>query len=109
MGLTYDDEKRKGLANLIRMYAVIKQDKDGLDDGYGVEDVVKEFEGETTEYFKGECGELIASHIGPIRDEIFRVRKEKKYITELLKKSAKEAQEIAEVTLKRAKKAFGLP
>ena len=108
VGLTYDEEKRKGLANLIRIYAVIKGDRDNLE-GYGPKHVVREFEGETTEYFKGECGELIATHIGPIRDEIFRLRKEKKYIKELLKKNAKEAQEIAEVTVNRAKKAFGLP
>ena len=104
--LSYDEEKRKGLANLIRMYTVIKQEEI---DGYGIEDVVKEFEGETTEYFKGECGELIAKCIEPIRDEIFRLRKERKYVNELMKKNAKEAQEIAEVTVNRASKAFGLP
>ena len=107
-GLTYDDEKRKGLANLIRIYTVMKHEKDG-NDKYTVDDVVKEFEGETTEYFKGECGELVASHIEPIREEIFRLRKERKYINKLMKQNAKEAQEIAQETLNRAKKAFGLP
>eukprot|EP01084_Bolivina_argentea_P113921 202933_1 len=106
--LTYDEEKRKGLANLIRIYTVIKQEMDE-DDGITVNDIVKQFENESTEYFKGECGELLACYLKPIREEILRLRKEKKYINQLLKKNAVEAQEIAQQTVYRAKKAFGLP
>ncbi len=106
--LTYDEEKRKGLSNLIRMYVAIKQEQE-QNDGITVDDVVKQFENQSTEYFKSECGELLASYLKPIREEILRLRKEKKYINQLLKNNASEAQEIAQQTVNRAKKAFGLP
>ena len=106
--LSYDEENRKGLANLIRMYTVLKQSKDG-NGQYSVDDTVREFENETTEYFKAECAEVIAAHLGPIREEIMRLRKEKKYVNGLLKRNAIEVQEIAKQTLSRAKRAFGLP
>ena len=106
--LTYDEEKRKGLANLIRIYTVIRREREKNEE-ISVNDVVKQFENETTEYFKGECGEAVASYFAPIREEIMRLRKERKYINQLLKRNAAEAREIAEQTVQRTKKVFGLP
>merc|ERR1712048_15532 len=97
------EEKRPGLANLIRIYTVIQRERTQNEE-LTMDDVVKQFENETTEYFKNECGECIAAYFEPIREEIMRLRKEKKYIQQLMKKNADECREIADQTVARAKK-----
>merc|ERR1740123_1142752 len=106
--LTFDEDNRKGLANLIRIFTVIRREREQNSE-LTMDDTVKLFEHCTTEQFKLECGDYIASYFKPMREEILRLRKEKKYIQQLMQRNASECREMAEETVARTKKVFGLP
>lgn len=97
--INYDKQNRAGLSNLIGIYAALSNKS--------INEVVLEYQNKNTSYFKKECGELIESCVGEIRENIFRFRNEKNYIDELIKKNADEAREIACKTIDKVKKAFG--
>jgi len=95
-GLKNRDEAK----NLLSIYASIN--------GSGINQVLKEFGGKNFSTFKGKLSESIIEKICPIGDEIKKLLKDKKYLSEILTKGSKKADIIAKNNLKEIYKIVGL-
>ncbi|ETN98341.1 hypothetical protein RFI_39168 [Reticulomyxa filosa] len=97
--ITYDTEKRPGLANLIRIYSAVSD--------MSIAKITTEFQNYNTAKFKEACAVQVNSHLAPIREEIMRLRKDKSFVKKVMTENAKEAKEIAEQTMKKVRKELG--
>ena len=93
-------KNRHEAENLISIYASIN--------GIEISKVLKEFGGKNFSTFKGKLSESIIEKICPIGDEIKKLLKDKKYLSEILTKGSKKADIIAKNNLKEIYKIVGL-
>ncbi|KAJ3023936.1 Tryptophan--tRNA ligase, mitochondrial [Thoreauomyces humboldtii] len=99
-GITYDPERRPGVANLVNILSSMC--------GETPEEVAKRFEGAGNEKFKEEVAEAIAERLGPIREELVRLRKDKGFVDGVLERGEERAQAMAARTLRDIQKVVGL-
>lgn len=75
--------------------------------GYSQERICQDLEGLNWGKFKPLLSEAIIEHLGPIQSKYYEIVKDKAYVDEILRDGRDNAQEVAENTLSRVKKAIG--
>lgn len=98
--INYTDEQ-PGIKNLIDIYTACS--------GMSQEDVLKEFQGKGYGDFKVGVGEMVASVLTPIQEEVVRLNKEKAYIDNVIKQNAERANYQATKTLRKVQRKVGFP
>jgi tryptophanyl-tRNA synthetase len=95
----FDVENKPGISNLLTIYSVLS--------GTPIVDLEKQYEGQGYGNFKKDLVEVTVEALTPIRDRFNEIRQSPELI-EVLKDGAERADAIAQVTMKRVRKAFGL-
>ena len=86
--------------NLISIYASLNN--------ISIEKVLKEFSGKNFSTFKGKLSESLIERICPIGNEMKKLLKDQKYLSEILQKGSKKADLIAKNNLKEIYEIIGL-
>ncbi|KAJ3089358.1 hypothetical protein HK102_006580 [Quaeritorhiza haematococci] len=115
-GITYDPAKRPGIANLLHILSCMEslrvqqqqQQTSDTENGISPEDLARQYANFSNKEFKDVVTESVVEALGPIRERIEKLKKEKGYVEEVLKGGEEKAQRIAERTLRDVKKVIGL-
>lgn len=99
MSVKYDKENKPGISNLLTIYASLKD--------ISIEEAEKEFEGAQYGTFKKAVADVVCEEIGAFQARYKEILESGK-LDEILEKGAKEAQKVANATLKRVQNAIGL-
>ncbi len=94
-------EEQPGIKNLVDIYTACS--------GVSQEDVLKEFQGKGYGDFKVGVGEMVASVLTPIQEEVARLNKDKAYINNVIKMNAERANYQATKTLRKVQRKVGFP
>lgn len=94
----YSDDQ-PGLKNLINIYQAFS-DK-------SVDDIVKEYEGESYGPFKNDLAELVIESLRPIQEEYNRLINDKAYLEDVMAKGASKASYLANKTLRKVYRKVG--
>lgn len=94
----YSDDQ-PGLKNLINIYQAFSNES--------VEDIVKQYEGESYGPFKNDLAELIIESLRPIQEEYNRLINDKAYLEEVMAKGASKASYLANKTLRKVYRKVG--
>ena len=97
--IRYDIAEKPGISNLLSIYSVLA-DKP-------VTDIVKQYEGKGYGDFKKDLVEITVEALRPIQEKYNEIRNSGE-LTDVLKDGAQRANEIAEKTMARVRKNFGL-
>lgn len=97
--IRFDVENKPGISNLLSIYSVLS--------GVGIEDLEKKYEGRGYGDFKKDLVEVTVEALAPIRERYEEIRNSQMLI-DVLKDGARRADEIAQQTMARVKKNFGL-
>ncbi len=97
--IRYDIAEKPGISNLLSIYSVLA-DK-------SVTDIVKQYEGKGYGDFKKDLVEITVEALKPIQEKYKEIRNSEELIT-VLKDGAERANAIAEKTMVRVRKNFGL-
>lgn len=97
--IKFDPENKPGVSNLLNIYSAMS--------GKSIEDIVSDFEGCGYGDFKKELVVITQEALAPIKKNFNEIR-ESQELKDILKDGAERAGAIAEKTLKRVKKNFGL-
>ncbi|KAF9160290.1 Tryptophan--tRNA ligase, mitochondrial [Actinomortierella ambigua] len=100
MGITYDPENRPAIANLLRIYAAMKQTT--------VEAIAAEHAQSSAAQFKEGLAEAVVSGLAPIQSEIARIQAESGYVEQVLEEGAAKARAIAQPNLMEVQRLLGL-
>ena len=90
---------KPGISNLITIYSAFT--------GKSINEVEKEFEGSNYAAFKLAVGEAVAEHILAIQSEYKKLRADKAYLSDLMKKGADKAAYLANKTLSKVMRKVG--
>ncbi|KYN10241.1 Tryptophanyl-tRNA synthetase, mitochondrial [Trachymyrmex cornetzi] len=85
--VTYDPEKRPGVANLINIHSLFT--------GQTTEEICEEAIGLNTGQYKLKLADIVIEKLSPIRKDILRLTREPTYLDEILKEGAERATELA--------------
>lgn len=94
----YSDDQ-PGLKNLINIYQAFSNKS--------VDDIVKEYEGESYGPFKNDLAELVIESLRPIQEEYNRLINDKAYLEEVMAKGASKASYLANKTLRKVYRKVG--
>lgn len=94
----YSDDQ-PGLKNLINIYQAFSNKS--------VEDIVKQYEGESYGPFKNDLAELIIESLRPIQDEYSRLINDKAFLEEVMAKGASKASYLANKTIRKVYRKVG--
>ena len=97
--INYDPENQPGITNLINIYSAFT----GLD----VQEVASKYQGAGYGTFKKDLVEILTDSLAPIREKYDQIRNSDE-LTGILADGAKKADAIAQKTMERVKKNFGL-
>ncbi|XP_046903859.1 tryptophan--tRNA ligase, mitochondrial [Hypomesus transpacificus] len=97
--VTFDPEHRPGVSNLVLLHAGVA--------GLSVEEVVLQAQGMDTAGYKQLVAEAVIQKLGPIREEILRLRAERGHLELLLRQGARRARELAAPTLQEVRQRVG--
>ena len=100
MGIYYDKKNRPEVSNLINIFSAIS--------GKSVENISNEYKNQSTKVFKDDLTQLLIKEIAPIRETHIELLKDEKRLFNILNYGNKIANEKANATLLRVKKAVGL-
>lgn len=102
-GISYSPTTRPGVSNLIEIYAQMVNRKD-------FEKVAEEFSsaGFSMKELKATAAEAVAEGLAGIRREYEKIVEDKAYLDNIAKTGADRAEESAQPTMQRVKKALGL-
>lgn len=95
-----DLESRPEVSNLINIYSAFSKEE--------VVAVINKFGGKPLSEFKKELGDIVVNQIEPIREEFIKLKKERKYITDILDKGRIKAKEKSDPILNQIKSIVGL-
>ena len=95
-----DLESRPEVSNLINIYSAFSKEE--------VVTVINKFGGKPLSEFKKELGDIVVNQIEPIREEFIKLKKERKYITNILDKGRIKAKEKSDPILNQIKSIVGL-
>lgn len=94
----YSDDQ-PGLKNLINIYQAFSNKS--------VEDIVKQYEGESYGPFKKDLAEIIIESLKPIQDEYSRLINDKAFLEEVMAKGASKASYLANKTIRKVYRKVG--
>lgn len=97
--IKYCDEQ-PGVSNLLVIYSRIN--------GISIADAEKHFENKNYNDLKSEVAECVIKEIGPVRDKMNELLKDKKHLEDLMRMGAEKAGLIARKTLRKVYKRVGL-
>jgi tryptophanyl-tRNA synthetase len=97
--ITFEDSK-PGVQNLLSIQSALT--------GKPVTELVAGYAGKMYGHLKVETAEMVAQSIGPIRDRVEQLMKDRSYLDTLLQRSAERARERAQRTLSRVYDRLGL-
>jgi len=97
--IRYDANSKKGLSNLIRIYAALENRT--------ISDIVKRYETSDYQTFKADLGDLVASHLEPIQARYHSLLKSQELI-DILNDGQASAEALAIKKVQRFKKKLGL-
>ncbi|MBI1275073.1 tryptophan--tRNA ligase [bacterium] len=97
--ITYDEENRPEVANLITIYAALS--------GKTSEQVVAEFDGQGFANFKKSLADLAVEKLSPITQRMRDYMADKSYLDSVLKSGAEKADAIAQPILRKTKELTG--
>lgn len=97
--IRFDIENKPGVSNLLSIYSAFT--------GKTIESLVQDYAGSGYGDFKKDLVEVVQSSIAPIQEKYNAIR-ESKELVDILKDGAERADAIAQETMKRVKKNFGL-
>ena len=89
--IRFDREAKPGVSNLLSIYSSIS--------GLSVDKIVADYQGKMYGHLKVDLAELVASHLGPIRDRANELLADPAELDRLLAHGADKAREIASATL----------
>lgn len=89
--IRFDREAKPGVSNLLSIYSSIS--------GQPVEKIVADYQGKMYGHLKVDLAELVATHLGPIRDRANELLADPAELDRLLAHGADKAREIASATL----------
>ncbi len=95
----FDIENKPGISNLLNIYSVLS--------GESIEDLEKKYEGRGYGDFKKDLVEVTVNALAPIKERYEEIRHSQELL-DILKEGAEKADAIAQRTMKRVKKNFGL-
>lgn len=95
----YDKENKPGISNLLTIYSALKE--------ISIEEAEKEFIGCNYGTFKSKVADVVCEVLANLQEK-YNEFISSSYLDEVLQKGAKEAKEIAKVTLQRVKNVVGL-
>lgn len=96
--LKFSDDK-PGISNLITLYHIAT--------GKSISEIEIEFEGKGYGDFKPAVASAVADFIRPVRERFLEIRKDKKYLEDILKAGAENARNTAYKTLRKVYKKIG--
>ncbi len=94
----YSDDQ-PGLKNLINIYQAFSNES--------VENIVKQYEGESYGPFKNDLAEIIIESLRPIQDEYSRLINDKAFLEEVMAKGASKASYLANKTIRKVYRKVG--
>ena len=100
MGIYYDKENRPEVSNLINIFSALTDRT--------TEDISNEYREKNTKSFKDDLTQLLINEIKPIREKQNQLLKNDAYLEEIITKGNKIANDVANDTLIKVKKAVGL-
>ncbi len=95
----FDVENKPGISNLLNIYSVLS--------GISIEDLEKKYEGKGYGDFKKDLVEVTVNALAPIKERYEEIRHSQELL-DILAEGAVKADAIAQQTMKRVKKNFGL-
>ena len=98
--VTYDPEKRAGVANLIQIHCLAA--------GITHEEAVRSGEGLDTAKYKLLVADVVVEHLKPVRETFVALMNDKSYLEIVLKEGAENAGAIAEQTWREVRDIVGL-
>lgn len=96
--IRYDVSEKPGISNLLTIYSVFS--------GKKIDEVVQQYEGSGYGQFKKDLVEIVNSHLEPIQQKYYEIRKSEELI-KVLKEGGEKAGAIAENTMKRVREKIG--
>ena len=97
--INYDPENQPGITNLINIYSAFTD--------HDPQEIVAKYQGEGYGTFKKDLVEILTDNLAPIREKNEKIRHSDE-LTSILKDGAQRADAIAQKTMERVKKNFGL-
>ncbi|KAL9652572.1 hypothetical protein ABK040_000140 [Willaertia magna] len=98
----YDKEKRPEISNLMEIYVSLEESGK-----LKMEDLQRLYPNLDNNKFKKDLSEIIVNHIRPIRENYFKLLKEKDYINQIIKDGADNANEFTQNALREIMKDVG--
>lgn len=98
--VTFDVEKRPGVANLIMMHSLVS--------GQSAQQICDDVKHIDTGKYKLVVADSLISHFDPIRKRIEEYSNDKSYLFDVLRRGNEKAREFAEQTMKEVRKKVGL-
>ncbi len=97
--IRYDPENKKGLSNLLRIYAALEETS--------VDVLVERYKDANYQTFKDDLGTKIAAHLAPIQER-YHALMESQELSNILDEGKKHAEQLAIKKVQRFKKKLGL-
>lgn len=98
--VTFDPEKKPGLANLLTIYSVLSEKS--------IEDICKDYEGKMYGHLKVDLADLVVETLRPVQERYADLMKNKDHLEDLMAKGADKARVRAQDTLKKVYETTGL-
>jgi tryptophanyl-tRNA synthetase len=99
-GISYDTEKRHGVANLIHIMSCAT--------GQSPSEISQSCSTDSNQKFKEKVKENVIGLVKPIREEMARLKKDLPYVQKVLEMGEEKARAKAEETMKEVKRVVGL-
>lgn len=97
---SFDPEARPEIANLLRIYSACS--------GRSIDELCTEHSASSNAVFKDALTQAVWTKIGPVSNEIARLRTEPEFVQHVLKQGAERAREVSAETMKHIRQVIGL-
>ncbi len=98
--IKYNPSKKPGISNLLVIYSLFSETP--------IEEIENMFKGKGYAFFKKSLANLLIKSLEPFRKKEKELNSRRVYIEEILKKGARQAEEIAEVKMQEIRRKMGL-
>jgi tryptophanyl-tRNA synthetase len=103
--LSYDEESRPEVANLLRIFAELRAAETGAPVSVGT--IVDEYRSRGNAAFKDALADVVVASVDPVRSEYLRWMADRSAVSQVLDEGARRAREHATLTMERVKSLVG--